>query len=71
MDLEVFYLDMTIPTIFPGSESHDIAYRMVFDDMGVLQTRDLLLYLEPQWVTGYAQLAGSVTAPGWVLDGAG
>lgn len=65
MDIEVYYLDMTIPTIYPGSESHDIDYRMVFEEDGVLQPRDFLLYLKPEWMTGNATLEASVTAEGW------
>ncbi len=65
VDIEVFYLDMTIPTIYPGSESHDIPYRMVYDDMGVLLTRDFLLQLDPAWMEPGSALAGLVTEVGW------
>lgn len=65
VDIEVFYLDMTVPTLYPGSTSHDINYRMVFEDDGVLQARDFLLYLEPEWFDGSSQLGMSVTEAGW------
>ncbi|MEK7730507.1 MAG: hypothetical protein AAB363_01490 [Planctomycetota bacterium] len=65
LDIEVFYLDMTIPTLYPGTTSHDIPYRMVFETMGVLQPRDFLLYLEPSWMPPDSEPAAAVTAPGW------
>ncbi|MCA9297527.1 MAG: hypothetical protein KDA28_00590, partial [Phycisphaerales bacterium] len=60
-----FYLDMTVPTLYPGSTSQNIRYRMVFEDDGVLQARDFLLYLEPEWFDGFSQLQASVTEAGW------
>ncbi len=65
VDIEVFYLDMTVPTLYPGSESHDIPYRMVFEEMGVLEPRDFLLYLEPSWMEAGSDLAASVIEAGW------
>jgi hypothetical protein len=65
VDIEVFYLDMTIATIFPGSASHDIPYRMVFEDSGLLRQRDFLLWLDPAWMTGFEQLSAAVTQVGW------
>jgi len=65
VDIEVFYLDMTISTIYPGGESHDIPYRMVFENMGVLQQRDFLLWLDPAWMTGFDALSAAVTEAGW------
>jgi hypothetical protein len=65
IDIEVFYLDMTVPTLYPGAASHDIAYRMVYEDMGVLEPRDFLLYLEPGWMDPNSALAASVTEEGW------
>lgn len=65
VDIEVFYLDMTIATLYPGSTSHNIQYRMVFDNMGLLRQRDLLLWLEPAWMTGSSQLSAAVTQAGW------
>jgi len=65
LDIEVFYLDMTIATIYPGDESHDIPYRMVFETMGVLEPRDFLLYLEPAWMEEGSDLAAAVTEAGW------
>lgn len=65
VDIEVFYLDMTVPTLYPGTISYDVPYRMVFEAMGVLEPRDLLLYLEPAWMEGYAELQASVIQPGW------
>ena len=65
VDIEVFYLDMTVPTLYPGTESHDIPYRMVFEEMGVLEPRDFLLYLEPSWMEAGSELAVSVTEAGW------
>ncbi|MFQ6048315.1 MAG: hypothetical protein ACE5K7_03010 [Phycisphaerae bacterium] len=65
LDIEVFYLDMTVPTIYPDTESHDIAYRMVFEPIGLLEPRDLLLYLEPSWMQPGSDLAALVTDPGW------
>ena len=65
VDIEVFYLDMTVSTLYPGTTSHDIPYRMVFEQMGVLEPRDFLLYLEPSWTETGSDLAASVTAAGW------
>jgi hypothetical protein len=65
VDIEVFYLDMTIPTLYPGSTSHDINYRMVFEDDGTLQARDFLLFLNPDWFEENTQLGMSVTSEGW------
>jgi len=65
IDIEVFYMDMTVPTIFPGDTSYDIAYRMVYETMDLLEPRDFLLYLQPEWMTGYAQLATAVTEAGY------
>ena len=65
VDIEVFYLDMTVPTLYPGTESHDIPYRMVFEEMGVLEPRDFLLYLEPSWMEAGSDLAASVIEAGW------
>lgn len=65
LDIEVFYLDMTLPTIYPGTETHDMPYRMVFEDMGTLMQRDFLLWLEPEWVAGFDPLPELVTVPGW------
>jgi hypothetical protein len=65
VDIEVFYLDMTVPTLYPGTESHDIPYRMVFEEMGVLEPRDFLLYLEPSWMEASSDLAASVAEAGW------
>jgi hypothetical protein len=65
LDIEVFYMDMTVATIFPGDESHDIEYRMVYETMGLLEPRDFLLYLEPSWMTGYEQLSSEVTQAGF------
>lgn len=65
VDIEVFYLDMTIPTLYPAETSYDIPYRMVFEDMGVLQARDFLLYLEPAWFESDPELAAAVTEAGW------
>jgi hypothetical protein len=65
VDIEVFYLDMTIATIYPASESHDIPYRMVFEPMGVLNPRDFLLQLQPEWMEAGSALAGLVTEAGW------
>lgn len=64
-DIEVFYLDMTVPTIYPASTSHDINYRMIFEDDGVLRARDFLLYLEPDWFDDSTQLGMTVTDAGW------
>lgn len=64
-DIEVFYLDMTVPTIYPASTAHDISYRMVFEDDGVLEARDFLLYLEPDWFDANTQLGMTVTEAGW------
>jgi len=65
VDIEVFYLDMTVPTLYPGTESHDIPYRMVFEEMGILEPRDFLLYLEPSWMEAGSELAASVAEAGW------
>lgn len=65
VDIEVFYLDMTVPTLYPGSTSHDIGYRMVFETMGVLEQRDFLLLLEPEWMEAGSTLAASVTESTW------
>ncbi|MCB9851514.1 MAG: hypothetical protein H6819_00340 [Phycisphaerales bacterium] len=65
VDIEVFYLDMTVPTLYPGSTSNNINYRMVFEDDGVLQARDFLLYLEPEWFLENTQLGMTVTEAGW------
>ncbi len=65
IDIEVFYLDMTVATLYPGSTSHDIQYRMVYDTIGVLEPRDFLLYLEPEWMTGGDELAAAVTVADW------
>jgi hypothetical protein len=65
VDIEVFYLDMTVATLYPGTTSYDIAYRMVFEEMGVLEPRDFLLYLEPAWMEDAPELAASVTEAGW------
>jgi|GEM_PF-2393027 len=65
LDIEVFYLDMTLPTVYPAAESHDICYRMVFDTMGVLQPRDLLLWLVPGWMEPGSPLADRVATEGW------
>jgi hypothetical protein len=65
VDIEVFYLDMTVPTIYPGTESYEIPYRMVFEQMGALEPRDFLLYLEPSWMEAGSELAASVTEAGW------
>ncbi len=65
VDIEVFYLDMTVPTLYPGSTSHDINYRMVFEDDGTLQARDFLLFLDPEWFEESTQLGMSVTDEGW------
>lgn len=64
-DIEVFYLDMTIPTLYPGSTSHDINYRMVFEDDGTLMARDFLLYLDPEWFEDNTQLGTTVMEEGW------
>jgi hypothetical protein len=64
-DIEVFYLDMTIPTLYPAKVSHDIPYRMVFENMGVLQQRDFLLNLDPAWMEPGSALEALVTATGW------
>ena len=65
VDIEVFYLDMTIPTLYPAKTSHDIPYRMVFENMGVLQQRDFLLQLDPAWMEPASALESLVTATGW------
>ncbi|MBN2563930.1 MAG: hypothetical protein JXQ75_23695 [Phycisphaerae bacterium] len=65
VDIEVFYLDMTVATIYPGSESHDIPYRMVFEEMDSLEPRDFLLYLDPSWMEAGSDLADLVTEEGW------
>ena len=65
VDLEVFYLDMTVATIFPAATSHDIPYRMVYETMGVLEPRDFLLYLDPEWMEEGSTLAATVTEAGW------
>ena len=65
VDIEVFYLDMTVPTLYPGATSHDIAYRMVFETMGTLEPRDFLLYLDPAWMAGDETLAALVTEVDW------
>jgi hypothetical protein len=65
VDIEVFYLDMTIPTIYPASTSYDIPYRMVYEQMGVLEPRDFLLELQPEWMESDSALADLVTAAGW------
>ena len=64
-DIEVFYLDMTVPTLYPGTTSRDIKYRMVFEEIGTLQPRDFLLYLEPEWFENNTQLGMTVTEAGW------
>ena len=64
-DIEVFYLDMTVPTIYPGDTSHDIMYRMVFETMDVLEPRDFLLFLEPDWMEAGTDLAHEVAEEGW------
>jgi hypothetical protein len=65
MDIEVFYLDMTVATLYPGTTSYDIPYRMVFEQMGVLEPRDFLLYLEPAWMEDNPELAALITEAGW------
>ena len=65
VDIEVFYLDMTVATLYPGTTSRGIPYRMVYETMGVLEPRDFLLYLEPAWMESGSELAGSVTEAGW------
>jgi len=65
IDIEVFYLDLTVATIYPDTTSHDIPYRMVFEQMGLLEPRDLLLRLEPSWMQPGSQLASLVTQAGW------
>ncbi len=65
VDIEVFYLDMTVATLYPDDESHDITYRMVYEDMGVLEQRDFLLELDPDWMEEGSELAASVTDVGW------
>ena len=65
VDIEVFYLDMTVATLYPDTTSYDIPYRMVYETMGVLEPRDFLLYLEPAWMESGSELAGSVTEAGW------
>lgn len=65
VDIEVFYLDMTVATLYPDTTSYDIPYRMVYEEMGVLEPRDFLLYLEPEWMEDTAELAASVTEAGW------
>jgi hypothetical protein len=65
VDIEVFYLDMTIPTIYPASTSYDIPYRMVFEQMDLLAPRDFLLYLQPEWMAAGSDLASQVTEAGW------
>ncbi len=65
ISIEVFYLDMTIPTIYPASTSYDIPYRMVFEQMDILAPRDFLLYLQPEWMEDGSDLASQVTEAGW------
>lgn len=65
VDIEVFYLDMTIPTLYPGQTSHDIAYRMVYEEMDVLEPRDFLIYLDPSWMESGTELASAVMNTGW------
>ena len=65
VDIEVFYLDMTVATIYPDATSHDIPYRMVFEQMGVLEPRDFLLYLQPEWMAASTELADAGSEEGW------
>jgi len=65
VDIEVFYLDMTVATLYPDTTSYDIPYRMVYETMGVLEPRDFLLYLEPAWMDPNSVLGASVTEEGW------
>jgi len=65
LDIEVFYLEMTVATIYPYTTSHDINYRMVYESMPPMEPRDFLLYLEPEWVDAESELGQYVSATGW------